>query len=67
MSRSIRPSETGPAGTFHWNTQPVAVYQRLTGRGKTHKQALVACARELLIFANTVAAQGSAWDAKPTA
>ena len=55
------------AGAFHWNPQLQAIYQRLTGRGKTHKQALVACARKLLIFANTVVARGTPWEAKPAA
>ncbi|TXN56019.1 IS110 family transposase, partial [Methylobacterium sp. WL18] len=28
---------------------------------KTHKQALIACARKLLIYANTVLARGTPW------
>jgi transposase len=55
------------AGAFHWNPQLKAVYKRLTGRGKSHKQALVACARKLLIFANTVVARGTAWEVASTA
>jgi len=55
------------AGAFHWNPQLKAIYQRLTRRGKSHKQALVACARKLLIFANTVVARGTAWEAKSAA
>ena len=47
--------------SFHWNQALKAMYQRLRERGKTHKQALVACARKLLIFANTVVARGSQW------
>ncbi len=50
------------AGAFHWNPQLKAVYRRLTERGKSHKQALVACARKLLIFANTVVARGTKWE-----
>ena len=38
-----------------------ALYERLTARGKTHKSALVACARKLLIFANTVVARDTPW------
>lgn len=52
------------AGAFHWNPQLKALYQRLTERGKSHKQALVACARKLLIFANTVVARGTEWETK---
>jgi transposase len=49
------------SASFHWNQALKAMYQRLRERGKTHKQALVACARKLLIFANTVVARGSKW------
>ena len=44
-----------------------ALYERLTARGKTHKSALVACARKLLIFANTVVARDKAPWVKQTA
>ncbi|MGE0719056.1 MAG: IS110 family transposase, partial [Alphaproteobacteria bacterium] len=37
-------------------------YRRLTGAGKPHKQALVACARKLLIFANAVLQRGTPWE-----
>lgn len=47
--------------SFQWNLACKAMYQRLRERGKTHKQALVACARKLLIFANTILARGSEW------
>jgi len=47
--------------SFQWNVACKAMYQRLRERGKTHKQALVACARKLLIFANTTLARGSEW------
>jgi transposase len=46
---------------FQWNPQLVALYRRLTAAGKPHKLALVACARKLLIFANTVLARGTPW------
>lgn len=46
---------------FRWNPQLKALYRRLTAKGKPHKLALVACARKLLIFANTVAARRSPW------
>lgn len=49
------------AAAFHWNPALKALYQRLTANGKPHKKALVACARKLLIYANTVLARGSPW------
>jgi transposase len=49
------------AAAFHWNTQLIALYKRLNRAGKLHKVALIACARKLLIFANTVVARGTPW------
>jgi transposase len=46
---------------FRWNKALVALYQRLTARGKAHKAALTACARKLLVYANTVAQRGTPW------
>jgi transposase len=46
---------------FHWNPQLKAFYRRLLGAGKPHTLALVACARKLLIFVNTVVARGTTW------
>lgn len=46
---------------FKWNKALVDLYGRLKAAGKAHKLALVACARKLLIFANTVLARGSKW------
>jgi transposase len=37
-----------------WNAALQALYARLVKAGKPHKLALVACARKLLIYANTV-------------
>ena len=51
--------------SFHWNPQLVALYKRLIAAGKVHKQALVACARKLLIFINTVVARGTPWQNEP--
>jgi transposase len=48
---------------FHWNPQLKLIYQRLTAAGKPHKVALVACARKLLIYANTVVERGTPWTA----
>lgn len=49
------------AAAFRWNPALHALYQRLTARGKPHTSALVACARKLLVFANTVVARGTPW------
>jgi transposase len=48
---------------FKWNKALVEFYQRLKAAGKNHKQALVACARKLLIYANTVLARNTPWQA----
>lgn len=47
--------------SFRWNPALIVLYKRLTKRGKTHKSALVACARKLLVFANTVVHRGTPW------
>jgi transposase len=47
-----------------WNPELMALYQRLTAAGKPHKVALVACARKLLIFVNTVVERGTPWVSK---
>ena len=39
----------------------IALYRRLTAAGKPHKVALVACARKMLIFVNTVVQRGTPW------
>jgi transposase len=49
------------AAAFHHNAQLQAMYQRLRAAGKDHKVALVACARKLVIFANTVVGRGTPW------
>lgn len=46
---------------FKWNKALVDLYQRLFARGRSHKKAMIACARKLLIFANTVLARGTPW------
>jgi transposase len=55
------------AAAFHWNPQLNVIYRRLTAAGKPHKVALVACARKLLIYANTVVERGTPWTANPAA
>jgi transposase len=47
--------------SLRWNRELMALYDRLIARGKLHKVALVACARKLLIFVNTVVARGTPW------
>src|SRR5512138_3761847 len=46
---------------FRWNRALIALYQRLTAAGKAHNAALIACARKLLIYANTVVQRGTPW------
>src|SRR5260370_5043499 len=49
------------SAAFHWNPQLIALYQRLIAAGKLHKVALIACARKLLIFVNTVVERATPW------
>jgi transposase len=53
------------AAAFHWNAPLKELYRRLAAAGKKHKAALVACARKLLIYANTVVARGTPWETRP--
>jgi transposase len=46
---------------FHWNPMLIAFYRRLRAKGKAHTKALIACARKLLVYANTVLARGTPW------
>ena len=50
---------------FRWNKALVALYARLTASGKAHNAALIACARKLLIYANTVVQRGTPWTETP--
>jgi transposase len=47
--------------SYRWNKALVAMRQRLADRGKTHKQTMIACARKLLIYANTVVQRDTPW------
>lgn len=49
---------------FRWNKALIALYSRLTDRRKPHNAALIACARKLLIYANTVVQRGTPWTEK---
>ena len=53
------------ASAFRWNPQLNIIYRRLIAAGKPHKVALVACARKLLIYANTVVERGTPWTQQP--
>jgi transposase len=46
---------------FRWNAALIALYRRLVAKGKTHKAALIACARKLLVTVNAVVARGTPW------
>jgi transposase len=46
---------------YRWNKALIALYARLKARGKAHNLALVACARKLLIYANTIVQRGTPW------
>ena len=50
---------------FRWNKALMALYARLIEKGKAHNAALIACARKLLIYANTVVQRGTPWTEKP--
>ena len=50
---------------FRWNRALIELYARLTARGKAHNEALIACARKLLIYANTVVQRGTPWTERP--
>jgi transposase len=50
---------------FRWNKALIALYARLIARGKAHNAALIACARKLLIYANTVVHRGTPWTERP--
>jgi transposase len=52
---------------FRWNKTLIELYARLVAKGKAHNAALIACARKLLIYANTVVARGTPWVTRPAA
>lgn len=53
--------------SHRWNQALMRLYANLRARGKLHKVALVACARKLLIYANTVVQRGTPWVVRPAA
>jgi len=46
---------------FQWNKALIELYARLRAKGKAHNLALIACARKLLVYANTVVQRGTPW------
>jgi len=50
---------------FRWNPALIAFYKRLTDAGAAHKKALTACARKLIVYANTVVSRGTPWVMEP--
>jgi len=52
---------------YHWNPAVVALRTRLTGPGKCHTSTMIACARKLLIYANTVVTRGTPWEVEKPA
>ena len=52
---------------FRWNKALIELYSRLIARGKAHNAALIACARKLLIYANTVVHRATPWVETPAA
>lgn len=50
---------------FRWNEALGVLYRHLIEAGKPHKLALIACARKLLIYANTVVQRGTPWTENP--
>jgi len=50
---------------FRWNKALIDLYARLIAKGKAHNAALIACARKLLIYANTVVQRATPWTENP--
>ena len=50
---------------FKWNPALITLYQRLKAKGKAHKLIMVACARKLLAFVNTVLERQTPWTDRP--
>lgn len=45
----------------HWNKDLNTFYRHLLANGKPHTKAVTACARKLVILANTILARGTPW------
>jgi transposase len=46
---------------FRWNDALGELYKRLIANGKSHKCALIACVRKLVICVNAILARGTPW------
>jgi len=55
------------AVNFGHNRQLAAFHRRLVDSGKPQKLVFIACARKLLIYANTVLQRGTPWQMEPAA
>jgi transposase len=51
--------------SHRWNKALIQLYAKLMAKGKLHKVALIACARKLLVYANTVVERGTPWTDRP--
>lgn len=49
------------AGSQRWNEDLKRFYARLRAKGKAHNAAVIACARKLIILANSVLMRGTPW------
>jgi transposase len=49
------------AAALNWNEDLKTFYQRLRQHGKAHTKAVTACARKLIVFANTVLTRETPW------
>lgn len=49
------------SGSQRWNEDLKRFYERLRAKGKAHNAAVIACARKLIILANTVLMRGTPW------
>jgi transposase len=52
------------AAASHWNPDLKAYYKHLRQRGKAHTSAVTACARKLIILANTILQRQTPWQDK---
>ena len=53
------------AAAQHWNPQLIAFYRHRIANGHKHQQAIVACARKLIIMVNAVVQRGTPWIEQP--
>jgi transposase len=51
------------AAARQWNPALIALYDRITAKGKPHALAIVACVRKLVSYANAIVARDAPWTA----